>query len=368
MMCGKVNFTNLSRYSDLSERTYRRQYQQDLEFAALNRALIGRASRTGAALLAVMDCSFVAKSGKATFGLDAFWNGCASRVETGLEVSVVGVVDVETEQGYALSAEQTYAQSSLPEFSRMDQYLYHLDCVRPDLPPDVEYLAVDGADAKASFVSGAVELKLHLISKLRCDANLQFLYTGVQKQRGRPRQYAGKVDLTDLSRFTFVKAVQPDVELYTAVVFDVSLKRSIRVAYLVDPRHPTRVRTCLVFSTDIEQDPVQIYQYYKLRFQIEFIFRDAKQFTGLEDCQARDAQKLAFHFNASLTALNLAKLDALRQHSGQEPFVFSLASIKRRMLNQHLLDQFIRNLDLEPSQIKSHPNYSSLCNYGVIAA
>lgn len=103
-------------------------------------------------------------------------------------------------------------------------------------------------------------------------------------------------------------------------------------------------------------------------FKLSSSSAPAKQFTGLEDCQARDAQKLAFHFNASLTALNLAKLEALQQYSGQEPFVFSLASIKRRMLNQHLLDQFIRNLDLEPSQIKSHPNYSSLCNYGVIAA
>jgi hypothetical protein len=124
-MCGKVNFTNLSRYSDLNERTYRRQYQQDVQFAELNRALITQANRTGGALLAVMDCSFIAKSGKATFGLDAFWNGGASRVETGLEVSVVGVVDVETETGYALSVEQTYAQSSLPELSRMDQYSYH---------------------------------------------------------------------------------------------------------------------------------------------------------------------------------------------------------------------------------------------------
>ncbi|KAM3098850.1 transposase [Phormidesmis sp. 146-12] len=368
MVCGKVNFSNLSRYSDLSERTYRRQYKQEFEFAAFNRALVGRSSQTGAALLAVMDCSFVAKSGKATFGLDRFWNGCASRVETGLEISVIGVVDVETEQGYALSAEQTYAQSTLPEFTRMDQYLYHLDGVRPHLPPEVEYLAVDGAYAKQSFVSGAVDLKLQVISKLRCDANLQFFYTGEQKRRGRPRQYAGKVDLADLSRFTFVETVQPDVALYTAVVFHVSLKRSIRVVYLVDRRHPTRTRTCLLFSTNIEQDPMQIYQYYKLRFQIEFIFRDAKQFTGLEDCQARDAQKLAFHFNASLTALNLAKFDALQQHSGQHPFVFSMASVKRRMLNQHLLDRFICNLDLEPSQIKSHPNYSTLCNYGIIAA
>jgi hypothetical protein len=367
MVCGNVNFTNLSRYSELSERTYRRYYEQDFEFAAFNQALVGHASGTGRAMLAVMDCSFIAKSGKATFGLDAFWNGCASRVETGLEVSVVGVVDVETEQGYALSAEQTYAQSSLPEFSRLDQYLYHLDAVRPYLPPEVKYLAVDGYYAKTGFVSGVVDLKLHVISKLRCDANLQFLYTGEQKRRGRPRKYAGKVDLNDLSRFTFVGMVQPDVNLYTAVVFHMSLKRSIRVVYLVDQRS-TRVRTCLLFSTDVEQDPMQIYHYYKLRFQIEFIFRDAKQFTGLEDCQARDAQKLAFHFNASLSALNLAKVEALQQHSGQAPFVFSMASVKRRMLNQHLLDRFICNLDLDPSQIKSHPNYSSLCNYGIIAA
>jgi hypothetical protein len=75
---------------------------------------------------------------------------------------------------------------------------------------------------------------------------------------------------------------------------------------------------------NIEQTAQDIYQLYRLRFQIEFIFRDAKQFTGLSDCQARDAKKLDFHFNASFTALNLAKLDAHRQHSGQQPFVFSI--------------------------------------------
>jgi len=217
LVCGKVNFTNLSRYSDVSERTYRRQYHQSFEFAALNRALIQR-TQGGGAMLAVMDCSFVHKSGKATFGLDAFWNGCANRVETGLEVSVVGVVDVETEQGYTVSAEQTYAQASVPECSRMAQYLYHLEEVRPYLPLEVHYLAVDGAYAKASFVSGAMDLKLHVISKLRCDANLQFLYTGVQKRRGRPRKYAGKVDLNDVSRLTFVGTIQPNLGLYTAVV------------------------------------------------------------------------------------------------------------------------------------------------------
>lgn len=145
IVCGKVNFTNLSRYSNLSERTYRRQFEQSFDFTQFNVELARSSHESGHELLAVMDCSFIAKSGKATFGLDRFWNGCASRVEKGLEVSLLGVVDVETEVSYAISAQQTFAQATLPEFSRLEQYLDHLDCVRCQLPPCVRYLAVDGA-------------------------------------------------------------------------------------------------------------------------------------------------------------------------------------------------------------------------------
>lgn len=107
---------------------------------------------------------------------------------------------------------------------------------------------------------------------------------------------------------------------------------------------------------------------YTLRFQIEFLFRDAKQFTGLSDCQARDSVKLEFHFNASFTALNLAKVEAQQQQEENRPLTFSMASVKRRALNEHLLNRFISNLDLSPSVIKSHPNYEKLRNYGMIAA
>jgi len=99
-----------------------------------------------------------------------------------------------------------------------------------------------------------------------------------------------------------------------------------------------------LFSTDLTQSAAQIYRFYKLRFQIEFIFRDAKQFTGLRDCQSRHIQKLDFHFNASFTALNLAKLEVHQQQLGNQPFVFSMASVKRRALNDHLLDTFISRL------------------------
>jgi len=127
---------------------------------------------------------------------------------------VIGVVEVETEAAYALSAQQTLTSRELPtEITRMDQYLDHLETVRPALSKDVRYLAVDGAYAKENFVSGTVRLDLHIISRLCCDANLRYLYTGVQKPRGRSHKYDGKVDLQDLSRFTFVDTVHHRVRL-----------------------------------------------------------------------------------------------------------------------------------------------------------
>jgi IS4 transposase len=62
-----------------------------------------------------------------------------------------------------------------------------------------------------------------------------------------------------------------------------------------------------LFSTDPDLSPDKILLYYKQRFQIEFLFRDAKNYAGLENCQARSVNKINFHVNASLTTVSLAK-------------------------------------------------------------
>jgi hypothetical protein len=306
--------------------------------------------------------------GKHTSGLDLFYNGSHSRVERGLEVSLLAVVDVVTQTGYALNATQTAAKDEFPELSRVDQAIDDLERHRHLLPPQVRYLAVDGFYAKAQFVDAVVESELHLVSKLRRDANLRYLYRGPQKPRGAKRKYAGKVDLSAPVGFEQVKEVQPGVMLYSALVWHMSLKRLVRLAYLQQQHPAGKISYVVLFSTDVEQSAWEIYQFYKLRFQIEFVFRDAKQYTGLSDCQARSAKKLDFHFNASLMALNLAKYEVLKEAGNAEPIIFSMASIKRRALNEHLLEAFIAKLDLSPSLIKSHPNYPDLCSYGILAA
>jgi hypothetical protein len=98
---------------------------------------------------------------------------------------------------------------------------------------------------------------------------------------------------------------------------------------------------------------------------IEFLFRDAKQFAGLTDCQARSQAKLHLHFNASLSAVTLAKLEA-RQQNGGAASGFSMASLKRRAFNQHLLERISQYLAKGHSLEKSSPDYEELCNYGTI--
>ena len=108
--------------------------------------------------------------------------------------------------------------------------------------------------------------------------------------------------------------------------------------------------------------------YYTARFQIEFLFRDAKPFTGLIDFQTRSEERMAFHVNASMTALNFLKLEDRQQRHDDKEHVISIASWKIRKFNAHQLERIISTLGLDLSSIKLHPHYEDLINYGTIAA
>ncbi len=116
---------------------------------------------------------------------------------------------------------------------------------------------------------------------------------------------------------------------------------------VVNRKEPEKPRHVVLFSTDTELAATDIFRFYKARFQIEFIFRDAKQFAGFSDCQARDQKALQFHFNASVTLVNLARLMAQGEHTREGKLIFSMSSLKQRFFNEHLLDLFIDKLALD---------------------
>lgn len=372
LLRGKMTFRNLSRYSDLHEKTYARQFQKSFDFADCNYLALTTFLPRNTAKIAAIDCTFVAKSGTHTYGLDLFYHASHDRAEKGVEFSELAVVDVEYGTAYHLSMEQTPDSATLtkilgPKGTRIDWYLSHLWRDGPLLPEEVCHIAADGYYAKRKFVDSTCEFGLHVISKLRHDANLRYLYSGPHpKRRGARKKYDGKLNFQDLSRLTPMP-ISDKITLYTAVVNSVALKRNIRLVY-VCKRQGTKLLTALLFSTDTTLAAEEIYRYYTARFQIEFLFRDAKQFTGLADFQARLEKRIDFHVNASMTALNFLKLEDRQVCQEKEKHVISINSWKLRKFNEHQLKRIISTLGFDLSCIKLQPYYDDLINYGTIAA
>ena len=372
---GRVNFRNLSRYCDYAERTIARQFREPFDWPDFHQRVLMTALDPRSELVSAHDASFLPKSGKQTFGLGHFFNGCASRAERGLEISTLAVVDVTRRCALTLAVSQTPpgedTTKAEQDETRVDFYKQQLRAHRHRLPPSVTYHCVDGYYAKKKYIDEVVSLGLHAITKLRSDADCVFLYTGPHpKRRGAKRKYDGKVNFQDVSRFEDLgtREDEPHLHLYTAVVWHKTLKRRLRLVVLLHRKDPAKPRFIVLGSTDPELNGHKLIGLYAARFQIEFLFRDSKQFTGLLDCQARAESALDFHFNASLATLNLVRAEALRVQQGQEPHVFSMASWKQCHFNERLLDLFMEKLALDPTWVKNHPCYDELRTYGAIAA
>ena len=400
LMRGRVNFRNMSRYSNLCEKTYSRQFRNDFDFSALNKSLIEKITSPQSEKIATIDSSYVPKSGDSTYGLDMFYDSAHKKPTKGLEISHIGIVDMDENTAYTLSVRQTphldeiksrftnesdsnnvesnnedsnqiesaqnekNKKDKKEEISRVDFYVDHVKSTIKYLPEGIKYIVADGYYSKVKFVDGIRQTNLHLISKLRVDANLRYLYDP-KESTGRKRKYDGKVKFNDLSRFDHVGQVD-GFDLYTKEVNSVGLKRNIRLVCLVNQKGKKKSHI-LLFSTDTKLDALTIYKLYKARFQQEFLFRDGKQSTGLCDCQARCQESLNFHFNASLTALNLAKIDAYQSFGYDADTPFSMGTQKKVYFNEHMMDTFGQLLGFSLSFIRNHPAYDRLKTHGAIA-
>ena len=112
---GRVNFRNLSRYCDYSERTIARQFREPFYNHYIHQRVLHGALDPRSELVSAHDASFIPKSGKQTFGLGHFFNGCTSRAERGLEISTLAVVDVTRRCALTLAVAQTPPRKERPE-------------------------------------------------------------------------------------------------------------------------------------------------------------------------------------------------------------------------------------------------------------
>src|SRR4029453_11120177 len=91
---GRVNFRNLHRYCDYSERTIARQFRRSFAWPDFHQRVITTALNPQAEVSSAQDAPFIPNRGKQTCARGQFFNGCAGRSERGLEISPLAVVDV----------------------------------------------------------------------------------------------------------------------------------------------------------------------------------------------------------------------------------------------------------------------------------
>lgn len=367
---GNINFLQLERYSNYCEQRYRQQFEKKFNFMVFNSNLVKHYSDKQ--LIIAFDPSYIPKSGKSTYGVDKFWSGVAQQAKWGLEISGIAAVDVDNHTAFHLNATQTPDWQFLNEnsMSILDWYAKLIEDNSKHLLDISEFLAADAFFSKKPFVDKIAAQNFFLVSRLRNDAVLRYLYTGPRnKGKGRPKQYAGKIDIKNIDQNYFEKSTTINNELmFCGIVNSKALKRKIKLCMVFNGHQGKKSTPNLYFSTNLDISGEKIYQFYQNRFQIEFLYRDAKQYTGLNSCQARSENKLNFHFNASLTSINIAKVLHWLPEAKIKNIPFSMADIKTMYHNELLINRFIDVFGINANSTKNQQIIKELICFGTIAA
>ena len=372
-MRGRFNFCNFERYSKYNEVTFRRNFSQFFDWIGFNYAIMKLwISQPQTEFIAAVDASYISKAGKKTFGLDKFWSGCASMTIKGLEISALALIEITTGMAWALDVTQTppdlsSKEGELGNYTRIDFYLEQMfDCL-PYLT-NVIYFVADGYYAKKKVFDAILSMNKHLITKLRPDANMKYLFDRTKNPDAHGnRVYGDKViwKELDLNRWTEI-GEHPKFDhilVYTQILYSVQFERNLKVVVLINTKNGKYV---LLASTDSKLTALEIVHFYSLRFQIEFLFRDAKQFTGLNHCQARSEEKLDFHFNMSLAAINLFQLQMKLNGQNNK----SMNSFIRKAYNDRIVNLLFDELNSKPELLEfldtKHPAIQKIINLGQV--
>lgn len=376
---GRINYANLARFSGKNEKTFRNWFSKPIDFIAVNSCLVEilqAESKLSKSLVLAIDASFINKSGKHTPELGKYWEGKQGKAVKGLEVSCCALIDPEGSYALPLQGLQTPATFAKGE-TRPEHYARQVKTVFETIPArlneQIGYVVGDAYYTKNGFVDAVVKLEKHFVGKLRRDANLKYLYQGKPTGKaGRPKQFEGKVDFKDFSKWQEIVKTEM-LCMYSQTLYHLGLKRQVQVVCVLRTLKTKdgklKEKRDLFFSTDTQQLAQAILDLYHVRFQIEFCFRDAKQFSGLLDSQSRQQEAIHFHWNMAFLAVNLTRAEQrLRHHGEPETFVFSMEDAKRRAYNEFFAKKIFRFLPQAMTFNNYQDQLESLLNLGVKAA
>jgi len=116
-------------------------------------------------------------------------------------------------------------------------------------------------------------------------------------------------------------------QIYQAILLNKGFTFSINVVVTLKTNLSTHKQAHIIlFSKDLKLSHEKLFDYYTLRFQIEFNFRDAKQYWGLDDFMNVKEVTVANAANLSFFMVNFISI-LLRRYRENNP-EFSVLDLK----------------------------------------
>jgi len=407
---GRITMLGISRWTEKggSYRTIQRFYHSLLPWTAIHWLLFRmKLLKPEDEYIVAGDEVVVGKAGKETHGLDRFFSGIQQRVIPGLSFFTFSLVNVCEEHSYPLqitqvvkSAEEKAASKAKAEARKTKKAKEKHKPGRPKgsknkvkqevaLNPELlriqtalkrlletigiilslKYVVLDGHFGNYPSTFMVRETKLHLISKMRSDAALYPDFDGEYAGVGRPAKYGKKLDVHNLDEDKYLKATSTDknvrTQIYQGKFCNKEFAFALNVVIILKTNLLTQAQAhVILFSTDLEQDYEKIIKFYSLRFQIEFNFRDAKQYWGLEDFMNIKETAVTNAANLSLFMVNFshALLQPFREYHPD----YSILDLKSHYRGRRYASETIKMLPQKPDAILLAEIFQQIARLGAI--
>jgi hypothetical protein len=209
---------------------------------------------------------------------------------------------------------------------------------------------------------------LHLISKLRFDAALYPAFEGQHIGPGPKPKYGVKIDCRNMdAKYLKDTSIEDNLrtDIYQGQFYNKEFAFALNVVIILKTNLETQAQAhVILFSTDLKQAYGKIIKFYSLRFQIEFNFRDAKQYWGLEDFMNVKETPVTNAANLSLFMVNFsfALLQPLRQQNPD----YSVLDLKSHYRGYRYASETIKMLPQKPDAILLAEIFQQLARLGAI--
>lgn len=408
-MTGRVTMLGISRWTDQggSYRTIQRFFNTVIAWSQVQWFFI-RYHLLDAedSMLIAGDESVVTKSGHKTYGLDRFFSSLYGKPVPGIAFFGLSLISIKHRVSHPVMMEQVIKpepekQASKPSESAKRQgpkkrrpgrpkgsknrnrrdvelspYLLQIQdmlhsllrLVGADIRPI--YCVLDGAFGNNYALQMVRQCSLHLISKLRCDAALYFPYQGPQKKSGPRRKYGDKLNYARIpDQYLKASSLEHGIQtrIYQMVMWHKLFADPLNVVIIVKTNLRTQARAHVVlFSSDLDLIYDQLIDYYRLRFQIEFNFRDAKQFWGLEDFM--NVKPIPVYNGANLALFMVNVSQALLRHFRSTCPAFSVIDLKAYFRGRKYVIETLKLVPQSPDPVSIDHLFAQVLTIGSVNA